>query len=158
MVSRRQQFEGCGETVWGADQMQAPAEELLAFGGTVTTVVSPPHLAAATGTHSLANRHWQTVHHKHLIALKHAAQQHQDPRQPFDQLVQPSIEARDIQTRAQVAHLPQHEQCPLLVIPEVHRRHNRHPQHLSIAHLWQNSRSCVQNLSDYRRSGHGSLQ
>jgi hypothetical protein len=68
---------------------------------------------AATGTDSFAYRHGQTVYHKYLMTLKYATQDHQYPRQPPHQLVQPPIGAQDAQALAQIAHASQHEQASL---------------------------------------------
>src|SRR5438128_1195875 len=138
MISRRQQFKRRWQPLWGTDQMQAPAEEFLVFSGTITTIVAPAHLSAATGTDSFAHGHRQTVCHKYLMTLKHTAQDHQYPRQPLSQWVQPPIEARDTQTLAQVSHPSQHEQRSLMVILKVHRRDDGNPQHLGITDFCQN--------------------
>jgi hypothetical protein len=70
-----------------ADQMQAPAKELLLFGSALAAVGATTHFSPAAGAHASADRNWQAIDHKHLASAKDFAQRGRDKRQPLGELV-----------------------------------------------------------------------
>ena len=118
-----------------ADQVQPPAEELLLFRGAVAAIGASSHLVAAPGAHAATDWHGHAIDHKDVSRHPDLAQGGGDEGQPVGELVQPAIEARDINPPRQIGRCAQDAHRAFMLILEVLGRHDRNQEHFRVRHL-----------------------
>jgi len=131
-----QQGEGHGQAVRRADQVQAPAEELLVLGGAVAAVLPPAHRPAAPRAHALADRDGHAVDDevadRRLPVGEQVAQHVEQQGQPVGQRVQAPREARGRERARQIACRVQHGERAGVVVAEEGCRRHRDGEHLRV--------------------------
>jgi len=125
--------EADGYTCSGADQMQAPAEELLLLCGTVAVVCAPLHLCAARGADAAAHRHRQRIERERgSTDSKLFTEQIEGKGEPVGEGVQAAVQARQRKRATQGVHPPQHAQGTLMVVGELGCRDHCHREYLAV--------------------------
>src|SRR6267154_2472855 len=118
-----------------ADQMQAPAEELLLFGGAVAAIGSSAYLFTASGAYPPANRYGQAIDDKDLTAREDLAQRTRDELQPVREFMQAAIKACDISPAREIVTFAEDTHRTFVMILKVLGRSNGEQDDLRIWHL-----------------------
>ena len=92
MKARWPEGETYGHALRGANQMQAPAEELFFLGRTVTAEIKSAHFATTPCSDAFANRHRQAVNNEDFAARGDFTQHFERQVEPVGVLVQATVE------------------------------------------------------------------